>query len=150
MFGELYYKFLDKFTLTLGAREYWLKQTTDFTADGFLNFGPTPSDPQEQQARTGVNPKVGLSYQATEATMVYASASKGFRAGRRPGELSILLPGPTLPVTDITQLKSDTLWSYEVGSKVQLRDPGICFRRRPSTLTGTICNSRWRCLAAPI
>ena len=39
LFGELYYKFLDKFNLTLGARQYWLSQDADFTANGFMNFG---------------------------------------------------------------------------------------------------------------
>jgi len=45
IFGELYYKFLDKFSLTLGGRKYWLKQTTDYTANGYQNGGPTPSIP---------------------------------------------------------------------------------------------------------
>jgi len=34
-FGELYYKFLERFNLTVGARQYWLKQNADYTADGF-------------------------------------------------------------------------------------------------------------------
>ena len=123
IFGELYYKFLEKFTLTLGLREYWLKQHTDYTADGFMNFGPTPSDPQSN-SENGTNPKVALSYQINAATMVYASASKGFRAGGAQASLPFCSE-PDLPVTDITQLKSDTLWTYEVGSKVQLRDPDI-------------------------
>jgi iron complex outermembrane recepter protein len=117
IFGELYYKFLEKWTLTLGARQYWLKQTTDYTADGFLNFGITPSDPQENSER-GLNPKFALSMQANEETMIYASASKGFRAGGAQANF----PGcslPTLPVDDITHIKSDTLWTYEVGTKVQ-------------------------------
>ena len=80
IFGEAYYKFLQKWTLTLGARGYWLNQTTDYTANGFLNFGPTPSSPQSN-SQSGINPKVALQLQATDSTMVYASASKGFRAG---------------------------------------------------------------------
>src|SRR6202035_1692237 len=32
---------------------------------------------------------------------------------------------PQLPVTDITQLKSDTLWSYELGTKVQMPNPAL-------------------------
>jgi len=32
---------------------------------------------------------------------------------------------PDLPVTDITQLRSDTLWSYEAGTKLQLPNPGL-------------------------
>ena len=123
LFGELYYKFLDRFTLTAGARQYWLSQETDFTADGFMNFGATPSDPQHN-SQSGTDPKVGLSYQITDETMVYASASKGFRAGGAQAYAPFCsLAG--LPVTDITQLKSDTLWSYEVGTKVQLPHPGL-------------------------
>ena len=125
IFGELYYKFLEKFTLTAGARRYWLSQETDFTADGFMNFGATLSDPQ-RNSQSGTDPKVGLSYQATEATMVYASASKGFRAGGAQA-YAPFCSLPQLPVTDITQLKSDTLWSYEVGTKVQLPNPGLLF-----------------------
>ena len=123
LFGELYYKFFDQYTLTVGARKYWLSQTTDFTADGFMNFGATPSDPQHN-SQTGTDPKVGISYQATDETMVYASASKGFRAGGAQAYAPFCqLPG--LPVSDITQLKSDTLWSYEVGTKIQLPNPGL-------------------------
>jgi iron complex outermembrane receptor protein len=125
LFGELYYKFLDQFTLTVGARKYWLSQETDFTADGFMNFGATPSDPQHN-SQTGTDPKVGLSYQANEETMIYASASKGFRAGGAQAYAPFCqLPG--LPVTDITDLKSDTLWSYEVGTKVQMPNPALLF-----------------------
>jgi iron complex outermembrane recepter protein len=123
LFGELYYKFLDQFTLTAGARRYWLSQETDFTADGFMNFGATPSDPQHN-SQAGTDPKIGISYQATQDAMVYASASKGFRAGGAQAYAPFCsLAG--LPVTDITQLKSDTLWSYEVGTKVQLPHPGL-------------------------
>jgi outer membrane receptor protein involved in Fe transport len=118
IFGELYWKFLQKWTLTVGARQYWLKQTTDFTADGFLNFGPTPSAPQDN-SQSGLNPKFALSVQANEATMVYASASKGFRAGGAQPFLNFCSQ-PGLPIDDITHLKSDTLWTYEVGAKAQL------------------------------
>ena len=112
IFGEVYYKFLEKWTLTLGGRQYWLHQSTDYTADGFLNGGPTPSQPQVN-SQSGFNPKVALSLQATDSTMVYASASKGFRSGGAQANF----PGCTLPslsVDAITHIKSDTLWTYEV------------------------------------
>jgi iron complex outermembrane recepter protein len=60
----------------------------------------------------------------TPGTMVYASASKGFRAGGAQAFLPFCSE-PTLPVSDITQLKSDTLWTYEVGTKSQLQNPDI-------------------------
>ena len=123
VFGELYYKFLDKFSLTVGVRKYWLKQTTDFTADGFFNYGPTPSSPTEN-SQSGADPKVGLSYQATDAAMVYASASKGFRAGGAQANFpACVLAG--LPLTDIEHIQSDTLWSYEAGTKIQIPDTRI-------------------------
>jgi iron complex outermembrane recepter protein len=118
IFGELYWKFLPKWTATFGARGYWLNQSTDYTADGFLNGGPTPSAP-ESNSQSGINPKVALAFQATEEAMVYASASKGFRAGGAQPFLTFCSE-PGLPIDDITHLKSDTLWTYEVGTKVQL------------------------------
>ena len=118
IFGEAYWKFAPQWTLTLGGRQYWLAQTTDYTADGFLNGGPQPSGPQAN-SQSGFNPKVALSWQATEATMAYVSASKGFRAGGAQANF----PGCTLPslsVDAITHIRSDTLWTYEVGAKTQL------------------------------
>jgi iron complex outermembrane recepter protein len=123
VFGEIYYKFFDRFNLTLGGRQYWLTQDADYTANGFMNFGPTPSAPTHN-SESGFDPKVGLSYQATGDVLVYASASEGFRAGGAQ-PLEPFCAEPSLPVSDITQLKSDTLWSYEVGTKIQVPDPGL-------------------------
>ncbi|HEX4585518.1 MAG TPA: TonB-dependent receptor [Burkholderiaceae bacterium] len=124
LFGEFYYKFLERFTATVGLRQYWLKQTADFTADGFLNFGATPSSPASNN-ESGVDPKFALAYRATDEAMVYASASKGFRAGgaQSLGTFCPLPPG--LSATDITHLKSDTLWTYELGTKVQVPHPSL-------------------------
>jgi outer membrane receptor protein involved in Fe transport len=123
LFGEFYYKFLDKFSLTLGGRQYWLNQTADYTANGFMNFGVTPSNPQ-QNSESGFDPKVSLAYQATDAAMVYASASKGFRAGGAQ-PLVTFCESPDLNANDITHVKSDTLWTYEGGTKLQLSNPGL-------------------------
>lgn len=123
VFGELSWAFARKLTATLGARQYWLRQRTDFTADGFNNFGVTPSDPQTSR-QSGVNPKVGLSYQVTDGMMVYASASQGFRAGAAQPYLPFCAL-PTLPVEDITHVKSDSLWSYELGAKIEVPGTGL-------------------------
>jgi len=123
VFGELYYKFLDQYTLTVGARQYWLSQEADYTADGFMNGGPTLSNPQHN-SQSGIDPKAGLAYQVTGDTMVYASASKGFRAGGAQADVTFCST-PNLPSADVTNLKSDTLWSYEVGTKIQLPHPGL-------------------------
>jgi outer membrane receptor protein involved in Fe transport len=123
VFGELYYKLSEQFNLTVGARQYWLKQEANYTADGFQNFGLTPDVPITNRQK-GVSPKVALSYQATSDAMVYASASKGFRAGGAQ-TFAPFCAEPNLPINDLTQLKSDTLWSYEVGTKIQIPNPGL-------------------------
>ncbi|HXY75274.1 MAG TPA: TonB-dependent receptor [Steroidobacteraceae bacterium] len=117
IFGEVYYKFANIWTLTLGARQYWLSQNTDYTADGFLNGGPTPSAP-ENNSQSGLNPKFALQVQASDSTMIYGSASKGFRAGGAQPFLTFCSE-PGLPIQDITHLASDTLWTYELGAKWQ-------------------------------
>jgi iron complex outermembrane receptor protein len=123
IFAEIYYKFLERFNLTLGGRQYRLQQRADYTADGFMNFGPTPSAPTHN-SESGFDPKVSLSYQVAESAMVYASASEGFRAGGAQ-PLTPFCAEPSLSVSALTQLKSDTLWTYEVGTKIQTSHPGL-------------------------
>src|SRR6185437_11184858 len=125
VFGEFYYKFLEKFNLTLGARQYWLAQHSNTDSGGFQDFSEFNARPPGSNSESGLNPKVGLSYQATDATMVYASASKGFRAGSDTGPVSLRCTAPGLTANDIEHVKADTVWSYEVGTKVQLANPGL-------------------------
>lgn len=78
---------------------------------------------------TATTPKIGLSYQMNDANLFYATAAKGFR----PGGASLRVPAicnsdlvqngyvdsngdPVQP----TSYKSDTVWSYEIGSKNRL------------------------------
>ncbi|MEJ0007809.1 MAG: TonB-dependent receptor [Steroidobacteraceae bacterium] len=123
IFGELYYQILQPLTLTLGARQYWLRQDADYTADGFLNLGATPSDPQHNSER-GFDPKYVLSYQKDDRSEFYVSAAKGFRAGSAQAYAPFCTL-PDLPIKDITDIKSDTLWSYEAGAKLRLPDPDV-------------------------
>ncbi len=123
VFGELYYQILPPLTLTLGARQYWLRQYADYTADGYLNLGATPSDPQHN-SQSGFDPKYVVSYQPTATSEFYVSAAKGFRAGgAQPYAPFCTLPN--LPTEAISMIKSDTLWSFEAGTKLQLADPDV-------------------------
>jgi iron complex outermembrane receptor protein len=123
VFGELYYRIFEPLTLTLGARQYWLWQYADYTADGFLNLGATPSDPQHNSQK-GLDPKYVLSYQVNQRAEFYVSAAKGFRAGgAQPYAPFCTLPD--LPTSAISMVKSDTLWSFEAGTKLQLSDPDV-------------------------
>jgi outer membrane receptor protein involved in Fe transport len=146
IFGELYYKFFDRFNLTVGARRYWLKQTADYTANGFINLGPTPSSPQANHEQ-GIDPKVGLSYQATDAVMLYASATKGFRAGGAqfnfPNCALAGLPSRTSSTSSPTRSGAT-----RAASSGRCRRPDYSSRARAFTSTGITCSSRWRCPAA--
>lgn len=125
IYGQLYYRFLDKFTLTLGARQYWLTQQANSDAGGFQDFKLLRITPPTSNSESGLNPKVALSYQATGNTMLYASASEGFRSGSTRGPVSLICTAPGLTAAQIQNLKADTVWSYEVGTKVQFPDPGM-------------------------
>jgi iron complex outermembrane recepter protein len=142
LFGELYAKFLEKFTLTLGARAFWLKETDD-QINGGLFAGVYPVqyfNPPDNHER-GVIPKVALQYEPTGDSSVYASAAKGYRPG---GIIPYLLP-QDLCGTDLQRLgktssytsyDSDSIWSYEVGGKTALAD-------RRLLLTGDVFQINW-------
>jgi len=124
VFGEFYYEFLPKFTLTLGARQYWLSQSSSGYSGGFQDFSESHVTPETTNGESGFNPKVGLSYQATDTAMVYASASKGFRSGGAQGP-AVFCVEPGLSNDDIEHVKADTLWSYEVGTRLHLPQPSL-------------------------
>lgn len=96
----------------------------------FLNFrtGPVNSGQDTtvifNQEENSFTPKVGVSWQVDRDNMLYASASKGFRQG---GAQPIV--DPLFCANDLTNLgvttspqdyKSDSLWSYEAGTKNRL------------------------------
>lgn len=124
IFGQFYYTF-HRFTLTVGARQYWLTQRANGDAGGFQDFSLSNITPPTSNSESGLNPKVALSYQVTDDTMLYASASEGFRAGNTSGPVSLICSEPGLTASDIENLRADTVWSYEAGAKVQIPDPGL-------------------------
>jgi len=125
LFGELYYEFVPRLTLTLGLRHYWIKRTTAPTFDTGLIIGPDGADqPGLSNRQSGFVPKAVLSYKLGDRGNIYASASKGFRPGgsqqRLPDICGADLAALGLTIDNVRQFKSDTLWSYEVGAKTQL------------------------------
>lgn len=90
------------------------------TSEGSLTTGKSSDEP--------VTPKVGLEYQFTDTRRVYATASKGFRAGGVSSQISqticqTALDGLGITAADIPPaFDPDTVWSYELGSKLRLLD----------------------------
>jgi iron complex outermembrane recepter protein len=127
VFGELYYEIVPRLTVTLGLRKYWMdQQTTTGPNDGFI-FGPVPyTDPPTSDSQSGLIPKGVVSYKVGDEGNVYASVSKGFRAGGANQPLPSIcaqdLINAGLNQNDILRYRSDTLWNYEVGAKNRFHD----------------------------
>jgi iron complex outermembrane recepter protein len=117
-FGELTFKVTDTFKATAGVRFSRLSFTgTVWETGPFLG---TTIYTQSSATENSWTPKAVLSWQPDRDNLVYLSASKGFRPG-----------GPNVGVGDICgaslqalgiaqvpgQYSSDSLWSYEIGSK---------------------------------
>lgn len=119
-FGQIDYKITDKLTATAGVRYAKTDFTIHATYAGPI-VGPVADDRGSKSAKP-VTPKFGLSYQATDDTMFYASASKGFRSGGYNNPVAIGC-GPDLAALGLTQrpplFDDDTVWSYELGGKTR-------------------------------
>ena len=121
-FGELGLNLTPALKAALGLRYVTAKQSYHFTSGGFYALGlPNPYSDNEKFSAT--TPKFSLDYAIDEHRNVYTSVAKGFRLGGPTG------PDPVSPSAcdqDYAKLHipgaplkydSDTLWSYEVGSK---------------------------------
>jgi iron complex outermembrane receptor protein len=118
-FGEIGYKFTDTLKATLGVRLSHIHFEGHFAGSGPF-FGPT-FDGTASGSENPVTPKGVLSWQPTPENLVYLSAGKGFRPG------GVNFPaGGSLCATSLSQVglssipgqySSDSLWSYEIGSK---------------------------------
>ncbi len=86
VFGELGYHISDAFTLTGGLRYDYENRESTFNGFGDLSFVggelvETKPDTTLSGTYTALSPKVVLSYALTNASNLYASYTRGFRAG---------------------------------------------------------------------
>lgn len=138
LFGEMYYEF-GKYELTAGARAYRQTQTTHEYEAGALNYSYLYEQVPDTK-QSGLNPKLALKYSFDPTEMVYASFSKGFRAGGAGVPLPL---GPQAffnaihqQVNTPTTYTSDYVHNYEVGGKIETTD-------RKYSLTGAIFQMNW-------
>ncbi|ASG22294.1 TonB-dependent receptor [Nitrospirillum viridazoti] len=129
LFGELYYEIIPKLTVTAGLRQYWTNQKTDANEDQGFVFLPAGSSyvPAIGNSESGLIPKAVVSYKLDEQGNIYASVSKGFRAGGAQQSLPADLCSADLAHLGLNgdalrQYRSDTLWSYEAGIKSRLAE----------------------------
>jgi len=134
VFGELTYHFSPQLALTGGLRQ--IHATQDFTREALPLFydgehpatpgyGGQPSVDAKWDATT---PSVKLNWEPLKHVSIYANASKGVRLGgaNRPVPDTPLveknLKELGLPPGVPAAFAPDSLWSYELGSKMDLLD----------------------------
>ena len=124
-FGELTYKIVDTLKATAGVRVSKLDYTGSVAETGpFL--GATIVT-QSSGSENSVTPKAVLTWQPNSDNTLYANASKGYRPGGPNVNVGVICGGPLgLGAYGLSQVPSsyasDSLWSYELGSKNALFD----------------------------
>ena len=128
-FGEINFKFTETLKATVGVRLSKLDYTGTVAETG--PFLATTIITQGSASEKPVTPKAVLSWQPDRDELFYASASKGFRPGGPNVGVGLICGGDLsslgLPLVNGQrqvpgQFGSDSLWSYEIGSKSTLWD----------------------------
>ena len=168
-FAQADWKFSDQWKLTLGLR--FSRNSLDFDAaylgpenNANAPFGFNPCDPvlctygangelpptyptsSVHSSETATTPRIGLSWQPSDANLFYFTAAKGFR----PAGAS--LRAPTICNGDLvdkgyvdangnpvqpTTFDSDSLWSFELGSKNRLAGGRL-------TIDASVFHIKWK------
>jgi len=144
VFGEVTYKFAERWTLLGGLR--WSDsdlQSIQATLHAFAPTGPAPVAGEPigttvngnavgllKQDGSATLPKVSLSLQATDDMLVYALYSEGFRVGGINNGNQPFAPG--IPET----FDSDSLKNYEVGIKSRWMEDRL-------QLNATVFHIKW-------
>ncbi len=125
LFGDATYLITEKLKLNVGLRYAWTKfayiNSNDGPQDLLCSSGNSVCAPAINtggKSEQPFTPKVNISYQITSDDLVYATASKGYRIGGATPPLPAQACGPNFP----DSYNSDSVWSYEVGSKDRFFD----------------------------
>lgn len=109
IFGNLKYRFTDRFNVSAGLR--WAHNEQDFAqqTDGFAAGGVRSTDLGDSSGSV-VTFSIAPQYALDEDTMIYARVPSGYRPG-----------GPNVRLTGVpAQFDADTLVNYELGLKSDL------------------------------
>ena len=144
IFGEFTYQMSPSLAFTAGARYYSYKTTFVNTQSGIATASLlTPLTLTGAASADGTNPKFNLSFTPTDNALIYATVAKGFRPGA--GNVPVPTSGGASCASSLAalglanapgQYAPDTVWSYELGSKLQFFD-------RRVTVDGAIYYENW-------
>jgi iron complex outermembrane receptor protein len=118
IYAQVDWEFADRWTGVLGAR--YTDETKEVDLRPTSYGGMTTEDLKEAGIETKldesiVTPKVGLNFQMTDDLLLYASATRGFKAGGWNSRTAYV------PQT-FQPMDSEKTWSYELGMKSQMLD----------------------------
>ncbi|MET3827003.1 MULTISPECIES: TonB-dependent receptor [Sphingomonas] len=132
VFGQGSYHATDRLTLIVGARYSTEKKTDDDLYTDFVRSGAflAPADlnnpklpfaaPNRVSARfNSFTPKFGVNFQVNPQTLLYASVSKGFKAGLFNLGGTQVIPTSTGVILSNPAVKPESVWAYEAGLKVR-------------------------------
>ena len=114
VYGELDYRFNDRWSGILGLRYYNYDKTDSLVNNDINVLGLGLLDGAWETDDSGTNVKLGLNYTPSDDMRVYFTASEGFRVGGTN-------QAPGIPVENITY-GPDSLWNYELGLKTTLAE----------------------------
>jgi iron complex outermembrane recepter protein len=128
-FGELGFQVTPELKAALGLRYVSAKSSNEVVSGGFYSFG-LPVTYTDSETFSATTPKVSLDYAITASSNLYVAAAKGFRLGGPTGPDPANVPGGSCDAdyqalnlaNPPTKYQSDSLWSYELGSKGRYAD----------------------------
>ncbi len=116
VFGEFEWHFTDALSGIVGARYTHDSKDYSFSNSGIVSGLLDPGYPIQASDSWGdVSPRFGLKYQARDNVLLYATISKGYKAGSFTARPSSALAA-TIPYDP------EELWAWEVGAKSDLLD----------------------------
>jgi outer membrane receptor protein involved in Fe transport len=153
LYGQVDWDFLPQWHLSVGGREQWATEHYTSLETGFYQIGNlgftgypagTPVSAYTQASTlTSFTPKVTLTYDVSRQQNVYGSVGEGFRLG---GPTGPIVYGPQTvcaadfalinQTTQPTKYGSDSLWTYELGSKGRYLDGRL-------TVNGAVFYTDW-------
>ncbi len=135
-FGDLGFEITPSLKGTIGVRYVSAKSTELVESGGFYSYG-LPAAYNVNEKFSATTPKFSMEYALNASSNLYATIAKGFRLGGPTGPVPAFQPNGPPPATPGTcdtdylsfgltgapnEYQSDSLWSYELGSKGRYLD----------------------------
>jgi len=134
IFGETSYYFTPELHATLGLR-YLRAQEEFYGNQGLFYQGQNNDINIVDQSGTKTTPKIAVVWEISPTNSVFATAAEGFRVGGTNSQVPYTLCG--LPGPNQAVFNSDSLWSYEVGTKSK-------FFNNKLTVDGSLFYLKWK------